>query len=284
MRKRRKQVKNKRRPEQHPIQESVAPGSSPSEREPRGEEMPDMNDLNPNRNLAVETEESEELIGYGEAQVLTAFMESFSRLEKVVRGMARDSLAITRNQRETQTALQAIQERIGDLELTTKGFTQTVWRATQDNQEQIQKAEDHFAGAVRELEDRVREEMKLLLRKSTLQAVFPALDDLDLVIGNQKALLKVGGQEDGFLEAMVLVRQKLVDGLRSLGLEEISIEEGVTPFDPGTHEAVETDIPADLLLDQDMSAGTIIRVRRAGYCFEGRTLRAPQVIIKTDKS
>lgn len=211
---------------------------------------------------------------------LQSLIEKLSRLEKVVRGAGRDSLAIVRGQRETQTTLQAIQARLDDLELTTKGLSQTVWRAAQESQGHLQNAEQHFAGALRELEKRVREEMQWQLYKSTLQAIFPALDDMDLVIGNQKVLAEKSGEEDGFLEAMILVRKKLSEGLRTLGLEEITIEEGVTPFDPSLHEAVEPDIPLDLLSDKAVPPGTIIRVRRTGHRFGGRIFRVPQVLIK----
>ena len=53
-----------------------------------------------------------------------------------------------------------------------------------------------------------------------------------------------------------------------------------TQFEPGSHEAVEADIPADLLPDKELSPGTIIRVRRAGYRFDGRVFRVPQVLVK----
>jgi molecular chaperone GrpE (heat shock protein) len=209
------------------------------------------------------------------------------QLERVVRSVGRDSLALTRGQREAEATLQAILARLDDLELATKGMSQTVWRATQESVGQLQNAEAHFAGAIRELEARIRNELQWQLYKNAAQAILPALDDMDLVIGNQRALAKkaAAGQaaahDDSLLEAMILVRHKLVEGLRRLGLEEISIEEEVTPFDPAWHEAVQSDIPAEFLDDEGVPVGTIFRVRRAGFQLNGRIFRVPQVLVKS---
>lgn len=214
------------------------------------------------------------------AMMLPDLVDQLSRLEKVVRGLGRDSLTLTRGQRETHSTLQTIQSRLDDLDLTIKGLSQTVWRATQESQGHLQNAEQHFAGAIRELETRVREEIKWQLYKSAAQAILPALDDLDLVLGNQQVLVQRAGEEDPLLEAMLLVRNKFSEGLGALGLEEIPIEEGVTQFDPALHQVVEPDIPDELLNGPGFSSGTIIRIRRRGYNLNGRIFRVPQVLIK----
>ena len=206
--------------------------------------------------------------------------EYLPRLERVLRGIARDGLNVTRSQRDAQTALQTILGRLDDLELSTKGMSQAVWRAAQESQTHMQSAEQHFAGAIRELETRVRGELRWQLYQSALQAIFPALDDLDLVIGNQRSLAGASEQDDGLLKAIMLVRQKFADGLRMLGLEEIPIEEGVTRFDPDTHHQIASDVPLDLLDSSDLPSGTIVRVRRFGYRLDGRVFRIPQVLVK----
>jgi molecular chaperone GrpE (heat shock protein) len=207
------------------------------------------------------------------------FAEKVSKLEKIIRGMGRDSLSVVRGQKDIEATLQIILSRLDDLELLTKGTTQTIWRATQENQKHLQGTQDHFAGAIRELESRVREEMQWQFRQSTLEAIGPALDDMDLVIAMQSALTKNANEKDDFLEAMMLVRRKFSEGLKALGLEEIVIEEGLTRFDPNLHEAVESDIPDALLEGEGLVPGTIILVRRAGFGFNGRVIRVPQVLV-----
>lgn len=211
---------------------------------------------------------------------LQGLAETLFRLEKVVRSEGRDNLALVRGQKDTQTALQTILARLDEFELTNKGLAQTVWRTAQDSQSHMQNAEQHFAGAIRELEARMREEMQWQIYRSALQAIFPALDDMDLVIINQRDLNRQAGREDALLEAMVLIRQKLADGLRTLGLEEITIIEGVTRFDPSVHQSVEADTPA-LPQDEEVPPGTIIRVRRVGYRLNGQIFRVPQVLVQS---
>jgi molecular chaperone GrpE (heat shock protein) len=79
----------------------------------------------------------------------------------------------------------------------------------------------------------------------------------------------------------MLVRQKLVEGLRALGLEEIAVEPGVTVFDPAVHQVAERDLPEGLVLDTDVPRGTVLFRRRAGFQLSGRVFRPPQVIVKT---
>jgi len=207
------------------------------------------------------------------------FADKFGKLEKAIRVMGRDMLDITRGQKDVATVLQTVLSRLDDLELLAKGTSQTVWRAAKETQGQLQSSHDQFAGAIRELEARVREEMQWQLRWSVLEAICPALDDMDLIIATHKLPAKSADGEDGFLEAMILVRRKFSEGLKVIGLEEIAIEEGVTHFDPKLHEAVESDIPDALLGNEDLTPGTIMRVRRAGFGFNGRIMRVPQVLV-----
>lgn len=207
------------------------------------------------------------------------FADKFSKLEKVIRGMGRDTLDILRGQKDVEAILQTVLSRLDDLELLAKGTSQTVWHAAKDSREQLQSAQDHFAGAIRELEARVREEMQWQFLRSILEVICPALDDMDLIIATQKMLMKNAAEKDSFLEAMILVRRKFSEGLKAIGLEEIVIKEGITRFDPNSHEAVESDIPDTLLESEGLAPGTIMRVRRAGYGFNGRIIRVPQVLV-----
>ena len=212
-----------------------------------------------------------------------AAAESTERLERLVRGMARESLEIARGQREIQASLQGLPAALEAVDLSLKGVSQQVWRYTQDGQAGISNAEQHFAGAIRELEARLRAELQSLIYRNACLALLPALDDLDLVIGNQRSLQPEADGDDHLLQAVAIVRQKLAEGLRALGLEEIPVEAGRTTFDPALHQAVESDlaagIPAPRDLPRDLPRGTILMVRRAGYRINGGVLRTPQVII-----
>ncbi len=211
---------------------------------------------------------------------IEAAEERWSRLEKVVRGMGRDSLTVARGQQETQSALAAISARIDDLDLAIKGVSQTAWRAAQERLGQAQEIEKHFAGALRELEKRIREELLWQIQRNALLAIFPALDDMARVVSLQRELVVAKGNEDPFLEAMELVHHKAIEGLRAFGMEEISVEVGVTRFDPALHEAKELGETAAVSDNESVASGTIIGVGRTGYKIQDRVFRAPQVFVK----
>jgi molecular chaperone GrpE (heat shock protein) len=201
------------------------------------------------------------------------------QIEKLVRGLSRDSLATTRSQRELQGNVQAMRERLDDIELATKSVSQEVWRAMQDNGTRLEKTEQYFASAIRELEHRLTEELKWQLHKTVFAAIFPAMNDLDLSIEHQNRT--AGAAEDKFLEGILLIRQKFDDGFQKLGLDEILINEGETLFDPSLHEAVDAN-NSDDVQSADVPSGTIIQVRRKGYTLNGRLFRAPLVIVKQE--
>lgn len=112
----------------------------------------------------------------------TAGDERWSRLEKLVRGMGRDSLSLARDQQEARSTLATIVSRMDELDLAIKGLAQTSWRAAQERLTQAQDTEKHFAGALRELESRMREEILWQAERGTLAAIFPALDDMVRVL------------------------------------------------------------------------------------------------------
>ena len=86
---------------------------------------------------------------------LNALSEKITQLERVVRGMGRDSLEASRAQREAQELLQKLQTQLDEMRLESKGILQTVWRTSQESQISMTKAEDHFGAAIRELEARL---------------------------------------------------------------------------------------------------------------------------------
>lgn len=175
--------------------------------------------------------------------------DKLARLERVIRSTGQDSVELLRR-------LQAIEKT-------------------------VQGSEEHYAGALRELEARVREELQWQIHKGCLLAVMPGLDDLDLVIIHERG--RAGGDvaEGSVLEALLLVRQKIADGLRTFGLEEIRVEPGSTVFDPTVHQGTDPDLPAGIVPDLDVPRGTILLQRRTGYRLNGRVIRPAQVIVKT---
>jgi molecular chaperone GrpE (heat shock protein) len=206
--------------------------------------------------------------------------DRLDRLERLVRGVSRDNLELQRGQQEVLAAVAAMRGRMEDLDLTLKGVAQTVGRAVQEGQAGVQNAEKHFAGALRELEARVREEMQWQIQRGALQAVFPAVDDLELIIAHERQAAGGAVPAGSVLEALVMVRQKMMDGLRSIGLDEIAVEPGVTRFDPAVHQLTASDLAAGAVPDLDVPRDTILILRRPGYRFQGRVFRAPQVIVK----
>jgi len=200
--------------------------------------------------------------------------EKLDRLERVVRAAGRDSLESVQASRD---ALQEVHARLGQVDVLVKGLGETVERTAREGRAAMEKAEQHFAGAIRELEGRLRDEMQWQIYRGAVQAVLPALDDLDLILLHQEPAHEDPGV--GLAAAVGLVRQKLVGGLRKLGLEEIVVERGAM-FDPSAHQAVESDLPAGMVEGEDVPRGTILFVRRAGFRLEGRVFRSPQVIVR----
>lgn len=211
---------------------------------------------------------------------LSALAEKLTALERVVRSMARDNLETNHAQREALELVQKLQAQMDEMRLESKGILQTVWRTGQESQASMTKAEDHFGAAIRELEARLKDEMKWQLQRGLMQSIFPALDDLDLIILNQRELNRQSGQPDHLLTAVMLVRSKFQANLRMLGLEEIKIEEGVTLFDSAQHELTPSDLAVPPRQDESQPKGTILYVRRAGYRYLDKIFRYPQVIVK----
>jgi molecular chaperone GrpE (heat shock protein) len=210
--------------------------------------------------------------------------DRLDRLERVIRTIGRESLELVRGLEELKSSVAAVRGRMDEVELSVKGSSQTVWRAVQDSQSAAKAAEEHYAGALRELEARIREELVRQAMRGALNAVLPALDDLDLVLAFEGRKAEGESGPDALLKGLRLVRQKLADGLRTLGLEEIPVEPGQTAFDPSVHQVAEADVPPGLVPEMDVPRGTILFVRRAGFLFDGKLFRSPQVIVKTQKT
>jgi molecular chaperone GrpE len=94
--------------------------------------------------------------------------------------------------------------------------------------------------------------------------LLPILDQFDL------ALRPPSDAGKDFVEGMRMIRDNLLEVLRSEGLEEIPVDGA---FDPYIHEAV-GDVEA-----KGKDEGTIVEVVRRGYRLGPRVLRPAQVVV-----
>jgi molecular chaperone GrpE len=99
-------------------------------------------------------------------------------------------------------------------------------------------------------------------------SLLEVLDDLDRTLEAAE-----GSSDEGLAKGVTLVAEKLVQALRSHGLERVDAV-GV-PFDPTVHEAVQQQ-PADEPVDEPQVA----RILRPGYRLGERTLRAAMVVVE----
>jgi molecular chaperone GrpE len=101
-----------------------------------------------------------------------------------------------------------------------------------------------------------------------IAALLEVLDDLDRTLEAAE-----GSSDESLAKGVELVASKLMQGLRSLGVERIdAVGE---PFDPTRHEAVQQ-LPAEEGTDQPIVA----EVLRPGYRLYGRVLRAAMVVVQ----
>src|SRR5579864_1658274 len=102
----------------------------------------------------------------------------------------------------------------------------------------------------------------------TVRAILPILDDFERA-------LKVECSGKEYARGMELIYQRLLDGLKKLGLEPISAK-GLK-FDPNLHHAV------DMLETDDVEDHTVLDEYQPGYNFRGRLLRPAMVKVAVKK-
>ena len=108
-----------------------------------------------------------------------------------------------------------------------------------------------------------------MLREALVHDIIPALDSFDMAVGSE-AWAEVS---DGWKSGMELVRDQLLNALKSHGIERFG-NVGET-LDHAMHEIVEErdDLPGEL--------GTVARILRYGYKTKDRILRPAQVVLKS---
>jgi molecular chaperone GrpE (heat shock protein) len=114
-----------------------------------------------------------------------------------------------------------------------------------------------------ELQDRVVER---LLRT----ALAEGLDEVDAVLRNAGP----AEQATAAIGALRIVRDKLLEALRPLGVEVVPVEAGATRFDEDLHEWVDTERGGDV------APGVVARVYKTGYTLRARAIRRAQVVVK----
>src|ERR1700736_308999 len=102
----------------------------------------------------------------------------------------------------------------------------------------------------------------------TVRAILPILDDFERA-------LKVECTGKEYARGMELIYQRLLDGLKKLGLEPISAK-GLK-FDPNLHHAV------DMVETDDVDDHTVLDEYQQGYNFRGRPLRPAMVKVAVKK-
>ncbi|KUJ42291.1 molecular chaperone GrpE [Streptomyces sp. NRRL F-5122] len=143
-------------------------------------------------------------------------------------------------------------------------------------------AEDEYAAALKEVEDRWRRALadldnlrkrhareldreRAVERARTAAAFLPVVDNLEL------ALNHAGSDPGAIVEGVRAVRDQAVSILERLGYERHA-ETGV-PFDPSRHEVV------GVVQDPDAPPGTVVEVLRPGYGEVERQLRPAAVTV-----
>lgn len=140
--------------------------------------------------------------------------------------------------------------------------------------EELAAEKDKFLRLFAEFENYKRrtskERMELFktANQEVLQAMLPVVDDFD------RALAQISKSDDEvLLKGVELIHNKLVDTLKSKGLEQVEIKAG-DAFDADFAEAI-TQIPAP----SDKMKGKIVDVIEKGYKLGDKIIRFPKVVI-----
>jgi molecular chaperone GrpE len=116
--------------------------------------------------------------------------------------------------------------------------------------------------------DREKADVLEYANAETVRAILPILDDFERA-------LKVECTGKEYARGMELIYQRLLDGLKKLGLEPISAK-GLK-FDPNVHHAV------DMVQTDEVEDHTVLDEYQQGYNFRGRPLRPAMVKVAVKK-
>ncbi|MFN3973779.1 MAG: nucleotide exchange factor GrpE [Dehalococcoidia bacterium] len=129
----------------------------------------------------------------------------------------------------------------------------------------LQRVQADFINYRKQVEQE-REAFQRHATSNLLLRLLPALDDLELALDNL-----LGETNSPWAEGMRLATRKLFSILQQAGLEPLNPQG--QPFDPWEHEAVGQES------SDTLPSGSVIKVARKGYKFQGRVLRPALVIV-----
>lgn len=124
--------------------------------------------------------------------------------------------------------------------------------------------ENHRRRALKE-----REEAHRYGHENLVKDLLATVDNLDRAI--EHARRNDGGDFEGMLQGVDLVRRELLGALAKYGLSEVEAE-GVA-FDPNVHEALAQ------VENDEVAPGTIVEVLQKGYRLRDRLLRPTRVVV-----
>lgn len=142
--------------------------------------------------------------------------------------------------------------------------------------EQLQEEKNKFLRLFAEFENykkRTQKERVDLFKtanQEVLQALLPVCDDFERAVGTIKQIENV---DQGILEGIELIQNKLKTTLEGKGLAKIQVETGAD-FDTDFHEAI-TQIPAP---NADLK-GKVVDVVETGYTLNEKVIRFAKVVV-----
>lgn len=120
----------------------------------------------------------------------------------------------------------------------------------------------------RRRQEREREELQRQATAHVVEALLPALDDLDRAVDAVRQEVS-----EDHLQGLLLVRRQVFETLGKMGIEEI--EALGQPFDPAFHEAV------CMAARPDVPPMTVTAVFQKGYTLGGRLLKPSRVEVNS---
>jgi len=115
--------------------------------------------------------------------------------------------------------------------------------------------------------DKDRLEFSEYASMEACRTLLPILDDFERALQTETA-------DKTYAQGLELIRQRLFDALKKLGLEPMSVQG--EPFDPHVHHAVE------MVETEDAPDHTVLAEYQRGYNFKGRLLRPAMVKVAVE--
>ena len=115
--------------------------------------------------------------------------------------------------------------------------------------------------------DKDRLELSEYASMEAIRTLLPIIDDFERALQTETA-------DKTYAQGLELIRQRLFDALKKLGLEPIVVQG--EPFDPHVHHAVE------MVETEDAPDHTVLAEFQRGYNFKGRLLRPAMVKVAVE--